>query len=100
MSTIIDRVRREPVLISQGVAVVIGLLVAFGINLTEAQTAAVLAAAAFLGALVGRSQVKPMVDVLEHAVDGEVVAGPANELVAEGHVVREIVEPLDDNLRA
>lgn len=34
-------------------------------------------------------------DVLEHAVDGEVVAGPANELVAEGHVVREIVEPLD-----
>lgn len=34
-------------------------------------------------------------DVLEHAVDGEVIAGPANELVAEGHVVREIVEPLD-----
>ncbi len=34
-------------------------------------------------------------DVVERAVDGEVVAGPANELVAEGHVVREIVEPLD-----
>lgn len=34
-------------------------------------------------------------DVVEWADGREVVAGPANELVAEGHVVREIVEPLD-----
>ena len=74
MSTIIDRVRREPALVAGLVQAVL--------------------------AVVTRQQVTPHVDVLEHAVDGEVVAGPANERVAEGHVVREIVEPLDGNLRA
>jgi hypothetical protein len=39
-------------------------------------------------------------NVVEHLDGTEVVAGPANELVAEGHVVREVTPEHDDNLRA
>ena len=95
MSTIIDRVRREPALVSGIVSAGIALAVAFGLDWTAEQVGAVMAVVAAILAVLTRAQVTPHVDVLEHAVDGEVVAGPANELVAEGHVVREIVEPLD-----
>ena len=95
MSTIIDRVRREPALVSGLVSAVIALAVSFGLDWTAEQVGAVMAVVVAILAVVTRQQVTPHVDVLEHAVDGEVIAGPANELVAEGHVVREIVEPLD-----
>lgn len=95
MSTILDRIRREPALISGLVSAVIALAVSFGADLSSEQVGAVMAVVAAVLAVLTRAQVTPHVNVVEHAVDGEVVAGPANELVAEGHVVREIVEPLD-----
>ena len=95
MSTIIDRIRREPALVTGIVGALIALGVAFGLELTGEQTGAIMAFVSALLAVVTRSQVTPYVNVVERAVDGEVVAGPANDLQPEGIVVREIVEPLD-----
>ena len=90
MSTIIDRVRREPALVSGLVSAVIALAVSFGLDWTAEQVGAVMAVVAAVLAVLTRAQVTPHVDVLEHAVDGEVVAGPANDMVDEGAVVREL----------
>ena len=95
MSTIIDRVRREPALVSGLVAAVIGLGVSFGLELSKEQVGAIMALVVSILAFVTRRQVTPYVNVVERAVDGEVIAGPANDLEHEGMVVREIVEPLD-----
>lgn len=86
----IARLRREPVLISQAAAVIIALLAAWGLALTEVQTAAVMGACAFIGAIIGRSQVTPTVDVGAEQDDTGLVAGPAAE-VPEGNPVEVII---------
>ena len=96
----IDRIRREPALVAGLVQAVLALLVAFGLDLTGEQTASILAVTAALLAVLTRAQVTPVVDVVEHRDGREVVAGPANDLVIEGAVVREIPVEHDDNLRA
>lgn len=78
-------------LISQGVAAIIGLLVAFGINLTPEQMAAIMSAAGFIGvvlALVLWASTVDRREVVERLIGSEVVAGEANDMVPSGEVVR------------
>lgn len=80
--------------ISAVVASILVLLVAFGFDITPDQTAAILGVVAAVGpivaALVIRRKVTPNVNVVEAVTrDGEVVAGPANE-IATGEVIRTI----------
>ena len=80
-------------LISQGVATLIGLLVAFGIDLTSEQMAAIMSAAGFLGivlALVLWATTVDRREVVERLIGSEVVAGEANDMVPSGEVVREV----------
>ena len=59
MQSIIDRVRREPALVSGLVNAVVALAVAFGLDLTEEQIGSILAVVAAVMALVVRQQVTP-----------------------------------------
>ena len=80
-------------LVSQGVATLIGLLVAFGIDLTSEQMAAIMSAAGFLGivlALVLWATTVDRREVVERLIGSEVVAGEANDIVPSGEVVREV----------
>ena len=80
-------------LISQGVAALIGLLVAFGIDLTPEQMAAIMSAAGFLGivlALVLWATTVDRREVVERLIGSEVVAGEANDMIPSGEVVREL----------
>lgn len=100
MSTIIDRIRREPALISGLVSAVIALAVSFGADLSSEQVGAVMAVVAAALAIVVRQQVTPHVDIVEHADGRNVLAGPANDLVETGTFVRELPHEHDNNLRA
>ena len=80
-------------LVSQGVATLIGLLVAFGIDLTSEQMAAIMSAAGFLGivlALVLWATTVDRREVVERLIGSEVVAGEANDMIPSGEVVREV----------
>jgi len=87
----------EPVSIGGGVialvAAVLPVLVLFGVDLTEAQIAGiqgVVVAVVALVTIVMRGKVTPDIKVVERVGAGtEVVAGPANDRVAEGVVVRD-----------
>ena len=62
MQSIIDRVRREPALVSGLVTAVIALAVSFGLDLTEEQVGSIQAVVAAVMALVVRQQVTPTSD--------------------------------------
>lgn len=57
--TIVERIRNEPVLVSTLIGAVIALFVAFGVDLSTEQTAAILAVVAAVLAIVARQQVTP-----------------------------------------
>lgn len=59
MQSVIDRVRREPALVSGLVTAVLALAVSFGLDLTEEQVGSILAVVAAVMALVVRQQVTP-----------------------------------------
>lgn len=59
MATITQRIRREPALVSGLVTAVLALVVAFGVDLSQEQTGAILAVVAAVMALVTRAQVTP-----------------------------------------
>ena len=59
----LDRIRREPALISGAVAALIALLTAFGLDLTAEQVGAVLAVVTAVLAFVVRSKVLPLTDL-------------------------------------
>lgn len=88
--------------ITAGATALLGLLVAFGVPLTEGQQVAVLAvvavAAPFVVALAGRGQVTPNASVVEYVnpTSGVVKAGAANELPTDT-VVRSLRNNDDDN---
>jgi hypothetical protein len=85
---VIDRIRREPALVTGLVLAVIGVASAFGLGITDGQrdgiVAAVGAVLALLGAGVTRSQVTPSTDVVARVKPADVgfgqelVAGPAH----------------------
>ena len=88
-------------LVSQGVAALIGLLVAFGVPLTSEQIAAIITAAGFVGiilALALWAQTVPREQVVERLIGDAVVAGEANDLVPSGAAVRNVTDaPLEDD---
>lgn len=57
--TIIDRIRREPALVTGAASAIIALLVAFGLNLTGEQTGAIMALVTAVLAFVTRAKVTP-----------------------------------------
>ncbi|WP_408895954.1 hypothetical protein ACJ5H2_13640 [Nocardioides sp. R1-1] len=59
MSAFLERVRREPVLVATLVGSVLALLVAFGVNLSDLQIAAILAVVNAGLAFVVRRRVTP-----------------------------------------
>lgn len=81
-------------LVTQGAAVVVGLAVAFGMELTAEQTAAIMTAAGFIGLIVTLVlwvSTVPREQVLEYLTGEDVVvAGPANDQVPTGAVVRSV----------
>lgn len=90
--------KTEPATIVSGITAaataIIALLVAFGIPLTDEQTAAILAvvavAAPLVAGLIVRRFVTPAAAVAEKVVDGQIIAGPANDRVQDGAVVRDL----------
>ena len=87
--------------ITAGATALLGLLVAFGVPLTEEQQVAVLAvvavAAPFVVALAGRGKVTPNASVVEYVnpASGVVKAGAANDLPTDT-VVRSLRKNDDD----
>lgn len=82
-------------LISYGALVLIGVATAFGVNLSTVQIAALTMLAAFVGILVTIAlwmKTVPKEQVLEVLIGDDVVAGPANDIVPVGDVIRH-VEP-------
>ena len=82
-------------LISYGALVLIGVATAFGVNLSTVQIAALTMLAAFIGILVTIAlwaKTVPKEQVLERLIGDEVVAGPANDIVPAGDIIRH-VEP-------
>lgn len=71
---------REPALILGAIQTVLALAIAFGLDLSNEQTGAILAASAAVLAVVTRSQVSPSATVAaetESASPTGIVAGPA-----------------------
>lgn len=62
MNAIIDRIRREPVLVSTLVGAILALLVAFGVDISDEQKTAIIGVIVAVSALVARQQVTPVKD--------------------------------------
>lgn len=81
-------------LVAQGTSVLIALAVAFGLELTAPQIAALMGVASFVGVLatiVLWARTVPREQVLEHLVgEAAVVAGEANDIVPTGTLVRAV----------
>lgn len=87
----------EPVLTTAGitaaVAAVIALIVAFGVELSEAQTTAILGVVAVIAPLVvtiARRYVTPNDAVVEREDHGMVVAGKGHDTITEGERIRAV----------
>lgn len=61
MGGMLNRIRREPVLVTALVAAILQLLVAFGLNLSTEQNIAVMGVVGAVLAFVARSKVSPVV---------------------------------------
>lgn len=59
LNSLIERLRDEPVLVTALVTAVLGLLVAFGLELTDEQVGSILAVVGALLAIVARRKVTP-----------------------------------------
>ena len=88
--------------IVSAVTAVLALLVAFGVPVTQEQQVAILGVVAVLAPLIvaalARPKVTPHSNVLEYQdpTTGYVVAGPANEAVEAGDVIRDGGSLADD----
>lgn len=88
---------REPLVstatITAAVSAAIALLVAFGVDLTETQTTAILGVVAVLAPLVvilARRWVTPNDKVVELDDDGMIVAGKGHDTIPEGEKIRAV----------
>jgi hypothetical protein len=73
MGAFIDRLRNEPVLVTQIVAAVLSLLVVLGFSLPVGTAAALMSIAQVIAGLIGRSQVTPT----RNLPDGDAAPDPA-----------------------
>ena len=87
----------EPVLTTAGItaaaAAVIALVVAFGVDLSDVQTEAILgvvAVAAPLVVILARRYVTPNARVVEQEKDGIVIAGAGHDTIDEGETIRDV----------
>lgn len=71
MSAIVERVKNEPALLSGAIQAVLGLLLAFGVDLSNEQTGAIMVVTAAILAFITRAAVVP-VNRLEGPDDGYV----------------------------
>lgn len=84
---------RHPVLWTSAFRALLPLAVLFGAPLSPEQTAGIFLAFEAVLALLTRASVTPNAAVAERVTSaGQVVAGPANDLATEGHVVRHLGE--------
>ncbi len=81
-SKVVAKLRREPVLLTQGVALALSGAAAWRLPLSDEQSLWITAVAVFVAAVIGRSKVKPMVDVAaSQPAPGEPLeAGPASDV--------------------
>lgn len=80
MHGILDRIRREPALVTGLLSALIALATAFGLHLSAEQVGAITALAVAVLAFVTRSQVTPYSDVVARVKPADV--GFGQELVA------------------
>jgi uncharacterized membrane protein YccC len=59
VSAIIDKIQNEPVLLTTLVGAILGLLIVFGVPVTDDQKTAIVLVVTALLAIVARSQVSP-----------------------------------------
>lgn len=59
LAALIERVRSEPILVTALLTAILGLLAAFGLELTDAQVAAILALWGAVAAFIVRRKVTP-----------------------------------------
>jgi hypothetical protein len=85
----LNRIKSEPALVSGAVQAVLGLLLAFGVKLTDVQTAAILAVTAALLALVVRSKVTPVAG--DAGEDGAIDPGSAALGLVVGLIIAYLV---------
>lgn len=77
----LDRINREPALVTGLAAAIIVLLVQFGVPITDGQQAAINSVVVIIAAIVIRGQVTPTTDVTAYKTsDGDTVAGPASPI--------------------
>lgn len=69
----IDRIRSEPALVYGAVQAILGLVLAFGLDLSNEQTASIMVVTAAILAFIVRASVVPTVK-LEKSDEGEVPA--------------------------
>ena len=101
--------QREPIVtvasVTAAASAIIAAIVAFGVDLSEEQTAAVMglvAVAAPLLVTISRKYVTPNTYVIERDAGGEIVAGQGHEVLDDGETVRAYgdvyIEPRDPEL--
>lgn len=78
LSDLWQKVRNEPVLITQFVAAALSLLAVFGLSLPVATAAAVMGFAQVVAALVARGQVAPIAKYAAPREDGHGAGDPAD----------------------
>jgi hypothetical protein len=74
-----DVVKKEPVLIQSLVQAVLGLFLAFGVNLSNEQTGSIMAVVAVILAIVARMFVTPNAKVADPQVNGASPAVPPGD---------------------
>lgn len=88
---------REPALILGAVSAALAVAVGFGLPVTPEQVGLIMAAVTALVALAVRTQVTPAAMTVERVTDdGQVIAGPANDQVTPGALVRRISDDAPD----
>lgn len=95
--TLLQRITREPALLTGVVTSGLGLAVLFGINITKEQVGGIVL---FLGAVMGlvRFLTTPAAEVVvQEKPDGTVVAGPASS-IGTGEPVDVEVAPITDEV--
>lgn len=95
MSTRTDEPVMNTAAVTSAAAAIIALVVAFWPGaLTDSQSVAVMGVVAVMAPLIlgaiARGKVTPNTAVAEHVIDGQVIAGPANDRIPDGLVIRQI----------
>ena len=98
MSSVMARIRREPVIVVQLAAAIFSTCGSFGLHLSDVQQTQLIGliwAVMLIAGFASRSQVVPAGDVLESTRNGKVIAGPANDRMPSGSEIRDLDESVE-----